>query len=278
MTLNELRESVVTLGFESGIDRDEALRCAVRRALHTIAIDRPTVASRSIFVLSPDGRLVSDVFLHTGGSSESFTLDGRAFSFKVMGEGYCLITGEDGEREERFYGGTSFIRGFTNGPTNITFHGEYDYVVFCLAVFDIRLSGDINNIPLFGSRREIDLKECFPEFLSPEGMPTRKDGSAISGMEIRGSTLSLPYSFTGEVIISFKTRRDVPDFDSEDEVIDVPAECEEMLPLLVAFYVWLDDDGEKAETYLSLYKDMLSSLKRGSTRLVNTAYATNGWA
>ena len=278
MTLNELRESVVSLGFESGIDKDEVLRSAVRRALHTIAVDRPTAASRSLFVLSPEGRLVSDVFLHTGGSSETFTLDGRAFSFKVMGEGYCLITDDDGEREEHFSGEASFIRGFMKGPTNITFLGEYDYVVFCLAVFKLRLTDDVSNIPTFGDRREIDLAECFPEFLSAEGMPTKKDGSPIVGAVIKGSHLSLPYSFTGEVVVFFKMKRDIPSFDSDDEVIDVPRECEEMLPLLVAFYVWLDDDADKAETYLSLYKDMLASLKRSSARVVSTAYATNGWA
>lgn len=277
MTLNELRESVVSLGFESSLDNETVFASALRRALHTIAIDRPTVITQSIFVLSPGGRLVSDVFLHTGGKKESFTLDGRAYSFKVMGEGYCVIKDEDGEYEERF-SGSRIIRGFMRGPAEISFLGEYNYVVYSLAVFDICLGNDESDILIFGQTRDIDLAECIPELLSVSGMPTDKNGKPIMGAVLHGTRLSLPYSFTGEVTITFKMKRNPPSFDDENEMIDIPGECEELLPLLVAFYVWLDDASDKAEVYLSLYKDMLSSIKRSSASLINSLYATNGWA
>ena len=277
MTLNELKESVLSLGFEDGFDNDELFHTATRRALHTLSVDRPRISERSLVVLSEGGRLISSAFLHTGGSFERFTIGGRAFSFKVTGSGFYRIEDRDGERTESF-GDEPVVRGFIRGDANITFYGENDYLVLSLASFDRRISDRSIDIPVYGERRKIDLSLSIPDFLAPHRLPTDKYGFELSDARIRDGILSLPYGFSGEIYISYKRRFSLPDFDDGDSIIDLSSECEELLPLLVAFYVWLDDDAEKAEIYLSLYKDALASIKRSNQRLVGASYLTNGWA
>ena len=63
-----------------------------------------------------------------------------------------------------------------------------------------------------------------------------------------------------------------------DERIDVPEELAELLPLAVASFVWLDDDPEKAQYYMSLYKDGIGTLRRFHPRELGSSYVTNGWA
>ena len=58
----------------------------------------------------------------------------------------------------------------------------------------------------------------------------------------------------------------------------MPEETRELLPLLVASYLWLDDDPEKAEYYRALYADGINILRRNVFRRLDNVYKTNGWA
>ena len=70
------------------------------------------------------------------------------------------------------------------------------------------------------------------------------------------------------------------DIDTElDGELDIDPECEHLLALLSASYIWLDDDAEKAQYYMSLYREGMASLKLYSTRCVNAEYEdVTGWA
>ena len=51
-----------------------------------------------------------------------------------------------------------------------------------------------------------------------------------------------------------------------------------MLPLLTASFMWLDDDAAKAQYYMSLYRDMVTNVKRFQTSKIDAEYRVNGWA
>ena len=40
----------------------------------------------------------------------------------------------------------------------------------------------------------------------------------------------------------------------DETVIDLDEELSTLLPLLVASYIWLDDDADRAEYYMTLYR------------------------
>jgi hypothetical protein len=63
-----------------------------------------------------------------------------------------------------------------------------------------------------------------------------------------------------------------------DIQIDMPRELEHVLPLLVASFLWLDDDEAKAQYYLAIYRDLMNTVRRYGNRCINTAYYGNGWA
>ena len=46
--------------------------------------------------------------------------------------------------------------------------------------------------------------------------------------------------------------------------IDVSPSAEHLLPILTAYFVWLDDEAELAESYLRLYRSLLATVKRKS--------------
>ena len=61
--------------------------------------------------------------------------------------------------------------------------------------------------------------------------------------------------------------------------LDIPSELEHLVALVTASYVWLDDDPEKAQYYMSLYREGMSALKIYTRRAVDTAFTdATGWA
>lgn len=278
MTLNELKTSALSLGFEDGFDDDEIFSSATERALYTLYIDRPRTRAVGLTVLSNGGRLVHPAFIHTGGGVEEFSVSGRAYSFRVSGTGSYVIREGGAIREESFDSRSGVVRGFINGDATVSFTGEYDYAVFSFATYNHRFSPSVTDIPLWLEAREINLSSHFPDFMAPESLPKDKSGKSIEGAAIKDGTLYLPFGYTGDITLEYRRKPAIPTFDDPDEVIDISEECVTMLPLLVASYVWLDDDREKSEYYLSLYKDILSTLMRRNSRVVESEYMTNGWA
>ena len=66
--------------------------------------------------------------------------------------------------------------------------------------------------------------------------------------------------------------------DSGDEEIDLPPYAESLLPPLCASYLWLDDRGELATHYLSLYRTEAEELARSLNRHGGAALSfRNGW-
>ena len=65
--------------------------------------------------------------------------------------------------------------------------------------------------------------------------------------------------------------------DNLEEPLDVHPMAESLLPLLSASYLWLDDRGELATQYLTLYHKESEELRRLLYRHGNIKIKTNGW-
>ena len=95
---------------------------------------------------------------------------------------------------------------------------------------------------------------------------------------IEGSRVYLARGCAGSFTVRYlhRPRRLTPD--TAKEAIDLPPYAESLLPPLCASYLWLDDRGELATHYLSLYRTEAEELARTLNRHGGAAVTSkNGW-
>ncbi len=278
MTLNELKNSVIDLGFEVGLDKDEMLIPALSRALHTIYQDRPRLKTVRLSAGRMGGRLLGEHIYHEGGEVIQYDLCGVAYSFRVSGLGSYIITAGAMREEHSFDGEMVEVRARLSAPGSIIFSGEYAYDIYSLAEFDSIRGPRPSDIPIYGEHRCYTLEEICPDFLGTHSLPRGRTGAIITGADISGGVMRLPYSYYGEVLLTYRRAPYVASGDDMEEEIDISREVEELLPLLVASYLWLDDDSDKAQYYMSLYRSGMATVQRAGSGEFASEYATNGWA
>lgn len=129
------------------------------------------------------------------------------------------------------------------------------------------------------SEKSFDFREHVPSPLIITSAPKDISGVIIPGAYTEGYTVSLPESFSGEAVISYRPMPWELSVDSGEDEIEMPMHAYHLLPLLTAFFVFLDDDTEKAEYYLGLYKSESNKLRTlYSTSQDNTYTDVLGWA
>lgn len=278
MTQDQLKSAVLALGFERDFYEEGLFMPSLTRALHTIYTDRPVTKTVSIAFYDPGAREICEGFVHTPGEAESFKIDGRAYAFRISGRGsYTLGEGDEAQTED-FDTDMALVRGHVAAPTTITFFGDYAYSVRALTSFEHLTGPEIEDIPQPGKWRTVDLGTRYSDYLATESAPRFADGGVPRGVEIVSGILRVPSELVGEVYITYRRKPTIPTLGEDDEIIDVPAEVEELLPLLVAAYLWLDDAPERAQYYMALYREGIAGINRFSARKLSAEYATNGWA
>ena len=90
--------------------------------------------------------------------------------------------------------------------------------------------------------------------------------------------MRIPESYFGKINLIYK-RAPEKLVGNPDDDVPVPDGCEHLLPLLAASYVWLDDDPEKSQYYMSLYREAMSAVKYYDRAHIDNSYhVINGWA
>ena len=67
------------------------------------------------------------------------------------------------------------------------------------------------------------------------------------------------------------SRKPVP-IEKEDARVDIAPEAEPLLPLLGGAYLWLDDEPEKAQYYMLLYREGVNRLQAARRRNLAGGY------
>lgn len=278
MTYKQLCDEVTALGFESGIDNATAMLTATRRALRIIFTEHPSYATLEIYkeAVTPSVRL--EQFRHRGSEIDKLPFDSVAYSFKTSGTGRYRITDGSGEKTYDFSKSQNIHRGFLHGKGELEFLGDYSYSVYDLALFDELYGDSVEDIPIISGYKEYDIKSFSNDFISFVKPPMDSDGNVISGSSVRGTKISIPESYFGKIILVYKRAPEEVGINPDEEIL-LPEGCEHLLPLLVAAYVWLDDDADKSQYYMSLYREAMASVKYYDRTQINTGYReTNGWA
>jgi hypothetical protein len=83
--------------------------------------------------------------------------------------------------------------------------------------------------------------------------------------------MAIPEAYSGKISVVYKCAP--PNLTGgRDEEIELPLGCEHLLALLSASYIWLDDDAERAQYYMNLYREAMSSLKRRGKDDIDSGY------
>ena len=261
MTLNELKTEVSALGFEPGKDGDPILLSAANRALSMICAEVPTLKALHAPVAPCTPSYYIAALHHARGERIELTLSGRAYSFWISGGGSFTEISDDGNRTQQFDTKISNFRGFINGNTKLIFDGVGDYDVLGLSVFDSVRGKELEDIPTSHENR-IDPDELVDDFFAFIEPPRDSKGEFIPGARLEGRYAILPTDYHGVVTLNYESRPKT--ITGSTTSIDISPSAEHLLPILTAYFVWLDDEAELAESYLRLYRSMLATLKRNS--------------
>ena len=271
MTLNDIKKEVAHLGFESESAIDGSIESAVRRALSTVYTEHGPVGMGRIYQSSPIPKIHVPVIVHNSHDDEVISIDSGSYAFVISGDGYFEVTDEDGARTEEFHTREGYVYGNVKGCGTIRFCGEFRYTVYDLCIYEqVLAAGEAP--PRYASVREYDLKEYLPDFLCALSLALNSRGEIIAGSSVRSGVLRVPYEYAGEIILEYRKKAPAVSINAPDDELDIPSELEHLVALLTASYVWLDDDPEKAQYYMSLYRDGMSGVKLYTRKNVDTKF------
>lgn len=125
---------------------------------------------------------------------------------------------------------------------------------------------------------EIDFRDICPDFLSFVNQIKDIKGNIVPNIVANDGILQIPMGYKETIIVCYQRLPSLVLAGDEDVQIDMPRELEHVLPLLVASFLWLDDDEAKAQYYLAIYRDLMNTVRRYGNRCIDTTYYGNGWA
>lgn len=286
MVVKELYESVAKLGFSDNLDDTAAFFAAANRALMQINDIKPHTSMRDVYLNAPENLLPGAHFGIDFHDDEPLTFetseDCATYSFEVLGEGeYYIEILRDGEwvrdeREESFSTRDFEVRhGFimhdgarVKAPARITFIGDYTYRVRGVAFYARAYSGDVEDIPVYSEYLRVDMHRLCDDFLSLTDRPLVDEFDRLTDkyfIEDSG-VLLVSREIAEHITVKYKRKpkrieSDVNPWEDGDTEIDLDAALSELLPILTAVYIWLDEGDGKSATYLELYRERRAEIE-----------------
>lgn len=274
MTISELLDEELALGFTNTLDMNSVFIKTVNRAIREMYNDYPNLKRLKILKDKAEPVQTVKMIKYTALKEVAVEILGKSVIFKLSGKGNYRIN-ESGEKisfDTRY----AVVKMHLNPHDLLIFSGDTPYTVYDLNAFEEKLPLDT----LCAERLiPYDMKALTDDFLSFNGAPRDENGNEILSAVCYGSTISIPREINGEIEINYKARPTPITLDDSDKEIDAPEECLPLLPLLVAGYLWLDDEPEKAQYYTALYHSGIEKLKKQRAYTTKSSYNdVLGWA
>lgn len=266
MTVLEVKEAVLGYGYSRDLAGSDGLfYTALNLALQEVNRIRPAMGTVTI-VHEPVKAIASwaEVSLNTRENPLSYTAVARSVVFEVSGHGGVTVTGAtiDNSTVKSWNAGSGWMRFCAIADSvreiSLQFDSQNYFHVRNVSFYDIpaTITGDIV---------EYDLAT---DDFGMATLPIMRDGEEVYLSDARallldGRYLRLPRSERGTYEVRYEKRpQRFKDEDSDGEEIRLDADLAELVPLLVASYVWKDDEPEKATAYYSLYKTAASGIRK----------------
>lgn len=303
MDVATLYKQVALLGFEDSLENINSFYFAANRAIYQVNLLRPHIAEYRIFRHNMPNILRDGFCTYTRTEDMTFEAEkARAYYFEAAGKGTLFIEeykdghyqliGEKTLESVDFAPYKGFIKAgneFTDGKVRLRFaahsSGDYIYFVRNVAIYGRLYGADIEDIPAYGEYQTYDMPELRPDFLELETPPIIPEtGEKMSGgYGVDGGTrLILPYEAEGSFKVLYRRKpRELVNEGTPDEditVIDLDEELCTLLPLLIASYVWAEDEPEKANYYGNLYRERAAEITNAKKTVAPSKFIhKSGW-
>ncbi len=276
MKLSYIEQALVDLNDGENIEYDTTFITAANLALDHISRIVPEERTAYIQAVAPVVAFLGDV--DTGGIYRAEGV--RGIALRAMGRGKLLINGEQAAAW-RSAGKYTDVRVYLEGATDatISFEGVVG-LVKDLAVW-AHDYGSIDDIPVYGHTVRYDMRRVVSDYGGHACTPV----DVATGREIRRCIVESPYimlppAYVGEASVIYRHRplHITLDDVKNDIDIDIAPEYEDLIPLCMAYYVWLEDEPNKAAFFLARFNEA-ASLARQSHRRPgsDTVISYNGW-
>ena len=286
MRVNDLYLEVAQLGFEDSLEEDSRFYYAANRALLQVNAIRPAI---SVFVINhkPMKNLVTeDTFSPIEVSAELCfdATNAKAFYVEADGNGTLYIEAQDDagdwsiigtqalSSKRHFIPYKGFIKkdgGYVTGRVRLRFTGAFLYSIKNVAMYQHIYSDDAEDIPAYEPFTRYDLADLVDDFLSLNAPPIKEISRELLNQDYDvedGKIVLLPYHAEGCFKIEYKRRPKKIDTSlkpTENTMkVDLDEELCALLPLLIASHVWAEDEPEKAQYYLTLYRERAFDIEK----------------
>lgn len=304
MNVAELYKQTAQLGFEDSLDDSDRFYYAANRALLQVCKIRPAVGYYLInhkplenlvvnATFSPVEKIDDLIYEASDAKSYYFETDGNGVLYVELynagTDKWDIISTQTLTSKRTFVPYRGFIKkdgSFINGLIRLRFTGEFLYSVKSVAIYRNLISGDVADIPAYEAFTRYDIKELVSDFLALSCPPIQEaDGHAVLNQEYAqegDSTILLPYNQKGVFKVLYERRPkeivNTGETTNDNAVVDLDDELCSLMPILIAAYVWVDDEPSKSEYYMSLYRERVQEItyKQKDTAPVYMKN-TNGW-
>lgn len=288
MTISELYKQVAQLGFEDSLEDNDRFYYAANRALLQVNKIRPAI-SHYLINHKPLSNLVKESTFVPIEKTEDLTFEAtnaKSYYFETDGNGIAIIEKFDNDTQSwvivssielsstrTFMSYRGFIKegdSFVLGLVRIRFTGEYLYSVKNVAMYEYLFSNQQKDIPAYEPYTRYDMMKLVDDFMSLSCPPIKEaDTNSIlnQGYEIENNSIILfPYESKGSYKVLYerlpKAIESSGDPSKDDAELDLNAELSSLMPILIAAYVWIDDEPQKSEYYMALYRERVADLER----------------
>ena len=293
MKVKELYNAVALLGFENEIDEEETFYPALNTALHDIFRMVPIKRRALLAHYPPDTLLVdTEKTLYSGGVLSYKAEGAKAYYIEISGKGTINLSDVSGEKTkgvsavdfEKVYG-YQIIKGFCRNrdgdflsELRITINAKTLCKVKTIAIYGDMVSDNADDIPAPDKYTVYNLDRIFSDLSMLAEQPKWDGGNTLTDFHIEGKFLSVPRETKGDIVLTYTPKIHEYTVDDNEENIDLPDEYIGALKLLIASYVWLDDNESRAKYYKGLYNEEIALISAKHRDLNPIKYeSVNNW-
>lgn len=293
MTLKDLHDQVLHLGFETtALEINEVYVDAVNRALLQVNALRPRIEYKDILHyprknLLGDGQgelkeCMGEVTFNCRGAKE--------FDIWIAGA-YTITAYKNGETISQIPsgGGAASVLGFKQiikecGIDTVKISTASRFIYQNAAAF--ATSGSEAQGRNDSVRYTAYAMSSFLRFASPPIVKEAGYQYIDEGYRIEGNSLLIDNGIKGNFRIAYHVdprskfvnanKVTLDNFKSTD-VVPLDEDLCALLPLLIASYVWLEDEPERSQYYYTRYQEQTIAIERKGRQQQPIKYVTNGW-
>lgn len=293
MTAAEVKSAVALLGFNLELSDDEEnarFWAVLNMAQRTIAQFAPIIKSVSVVHMPtlPSFHLAELDKPYRGEATVDIP-NAAAIYFEVIGTGEVEISRDGQTHSDKWENEGSYtpkrylMQAITygEGDAHIRFHGDFAYRVRHVCGFETLTSSDPGMLLPPRAVCRYDVGELCADFgeIAPYAPVWEGHEGVIPDVRVVSrKEIEIPTECDGVYRVYYRAVPKNVDEDHEGDELDLEPTLHHLVPLLVAHYLWMDDEPDKAAQYKANYDEQLALWRArakpaAQTRVINAT----GW-